>query len=126
GICGVNPRGSALLRQPLLQVGEGILRRGAVLGRAEAAALPGGRVQLLLVLVVVAIDAEQLPVAAVGGIVGVVVVPMVDGELAQVGAGELAGAAPADPRVELERALPVARLAHRQAATAALREGTGA
>ena len=37
---------------------------------------------LPLMLVVVAIDAEQLPVAAVGRVVVVVVVAMMDGELA--------------------------------------------
>jgi hypothetical protein len=52
-------------------------------------------------LAVVAVQAQQLPVAAVGRIVVVIVVAVVDGELAHIGARELAGAAPADPGVYL-------------------------
>ena len=58
-------------------------------------------------LVVVAIEAEQLPVAAVARVVVVVVVLVMNGQFAQVVAGELAAAATADPGVELERLLPV-------------------
>src|SRR3954471_9290965 len=59
------------------------------------------------VLVLVAIHAQQLPVAAVGRIVVVVAVLMVHGELAQSLAAELARAAAADPRQDLERLLAV-------------------
>ena len=65
-------------------------------------------------LVVVAVEAQQLPVAAVGRVVLVVVVAVVDGELAQVRRRELARAAAADPRIDLQRLLAVtlfARLA---------------
>ena len=54
------------------------------------------------VLVVVAVDAEQLPVAAVGGIVEVVVVLVMDRELLKLLAGELAAAMRADMRQYLE------------------------
>src|SRR6266513_5101071 len=69
------------------------------------------RFQLPLVFVVVAIQTQQLPVAAIGRVVVVIVVSVVDGQFAHVGASELAGAAPADPRVDLQRLFPVAPFA---------------
>ena len=57
---------------------------------------------LLLVLVVVAIDAQQFPVAAISRVVVVVVIAMMNGQFAQVGLGEFSGTAPADPRADLE------------------------
>src|SRR5687768_7759029 len=54
------------------------------------------------VLVLVAVDAQQLPVAAVGRVVVVVAVLVVHGELAQALAVELARAARADPRQDLQ------------------------
>src|SRR5687767_2167378 len=59
------------------------------------------------VLVLMAVDAEQLPVAAVGRIVVVVAVLVVHGELAQPLAAEFARAAAADPRQDLERLLAI-------------------
>src|ERR1700733_9793492 len=53
-------------------------------------------------LVIVAIQAKQLPVAPIRRIVVVVVVAMVNSQLAQILAGELPSAAPADPGVDLE------------------------
>src|SRR5260221_4759385 len=58
-----------------------------------------------------AVHAQQLPVAGVGRVVVVIVVAVVDGQFAHVGARELAGAAPADPGVDLQRLLPVAAFA---------------
>ena len=54
--------------------------------------------------VVVAIGTEVLPVAAVGRIVGVVAVLVVDGQQVEVVLLELAAALGADPAVQLERA----------------------
>lgn len=88
------------------------MRRHAMLACAGSTALPTSGIELLLVLVVMAVHAQQLPIAAIGWVVGVVVVAMVDGELAQVLAAELAGAAPADPGIDLQRQLAVARFAH--------------
>src|SRR5690606_30770279 len=68
-------------------------------------------VELPRVLVVMAVHAQQLPVAAVGRVVVVVVVAVVDRQFLHVGAGELARAAAADPRVHLQRPLAVAFLA---------------
>src|SRR5690606_30892582 len=68
-------------------------------------------VELPRVLVVMAVHAQQLPVAAVGRVVVVVVVAVVDRQFLHVGAGELAGAAATDPRVHLERPLAVSLLA---------------
>jgi hypothetical protein len=61
-------------------------------------------------LVVVAIDAQQLPVAAIRGIVVVIVVLMVNGQLAQRLALEFAGTAGADMGEELQRPLSVTGL----------------
>jgi len=77
------------------------------LGLAGTAA----RFELALVLVVMAVQAQELPIAAVGGIVGVIVVAVMDGELSQVGTGELARASAANPRIDLQRLFPVALLA---------------
>src|SRR6516162_5617628 len=65
------------------------------------------RLELARVLVIVTVDAEELPVAAVRRIVVVVVVLVVDGQLVDIGAVELAGAASADPGEELERLLAI-------------------
>ena len=59
-------------------------------------------------LVVVAVDAEQLPVASVGRVVVVVVVLVVDRELAQPPARKLAPTRGAHVGQQLERALAVA------------------
>jgi len=67
--------------------------------------------ELALVLVVVAVQAEQFPVAAVRRIVVVIVVPVVDGELVDVGVIELARAAAADPREHLQGLAAIALLA---------------
>jgi len=63
------------------------------------------------VLVLVAVDAQQLPVAAVGRVVVVVAVAVMHGQLLHVGARELARAAAADPRIQLQRPLAVRSLA---------------
>jgi hypothetical protein len=56
-----------------------------------------------LVFVVVAIKAEQFPVAAIGGIVVVIMVAMMHGKLGQVSAGEFPLTTAANPRVKFER-----------------------
>jgi len=61
-----------------------------------------------LVFVLVAVGAEQLPVAAVWWVVFVIVVPMVYFEKLKVGVSELAPASSADPRVHLQRLLAIA------------------
>src|SRR5690242_17326052 len=55
-----------------------------------------------------AVGAEQLPIAAIGRIVVVVVVAMMDLEQLQVGVSELARTTTAYPRINLERLLAVA------------------
>src|SRR5436190_4568931 len=59
------------------------------------------------VLVLVAVDAKQLPVRAVGRIVVVVAVLVVHGELAQARRGKFARATGADPRQDLQRSFAV-------------------
>ena len=76
--------------------------------------------QVAAVLRLVAVDAQILPVAAVGRIVPVIAVLVVDGEQMERGAIELARALGADPAVQDERALaiaeaPLAHLGHRPA-----------
>ena len=63
------------------------------------------------VLIIVTVDTQQLPVAAVGRVVVVVMVPVMHRELAQVLAREFARAAPANPRIDLERSLSILLLA---------------
>ena len=77
--------------------------------------------QEALVLVFVTVGAQQLPVAPIGRVVVVVVVPMMNFQELQVGVGELATTAPAYPRINLECPLAVAlarsSLARRASAT---------
>src|SRR5438477_12889914 len=65
------------------------------------------RFQLPLVFVVMAVQARQCPVAAIGRVVVVIVVPVMNSQLAKVGVCEFAAAATADPRIDLERLLSV-------------------
>ena len=62
------------------------------------------------VFIVVAIEAEQLPVTAVGGIVVVIVVLMMDRELAQLFAGTFASAPRTTPGIQLQRLPPLGLL----------------
>src|SRR5690606_30505696 len=111
-----SPGHSALALEQGLQVGErtGLGRYGRVF-RGQCA--DTGVVDQARMLVVVTVHAQQLPVAAVGRVVVVVVVAMVDCQLLQVGAGEIARAAAAGPRIHLQGALAVALLALRRTAT---------
>jgi hypothetical protein len=59
-------------------------------------------------LVVVTVETEQLPVAPVGRIVVVVVVLVMDRELAQFLAVKFASAVPTDPRKQFECLLSIA------------------
>src|SRR5262245_9310065 len=81
----------------------GMQRRGGSVLAGQVVAEEARRV-----LGVVAVDAEVLPVAAVGGVVVVVAVLVVDGEQVEVRGLEVASALGAHPAVQLERALAVA------------------
>ena len=63
-----------------------------------------------LVLIVVAVETEQLPVAPVGRIVVMVVVLVMDRELAQLLAVKFASAVRTDPRKHFERLLSIGLL----------------
>jgi len=54
-----------------------------------------------------AVQAQQFPVAAIERIVVVIVVAVMNGKLAQVGAREFAPAATADPWINLECSLSI-------------------
>ena len=106
------PAGLLLFGEQVLQIGKGL--RGGAIGACLAIA-PGlnGRVvfEFTRVLIVVAVQTEQFPVAAVGWVVVVIVVAVMDGQLPQVRVGEFAAAAATDPGIDLEGLLPVALLA---------------
>ena len=99
-----------LLLQHLLEIGERRVGGGVALFGVCAAV---GCLQQALVLVVVAVEAEQFPIAAIRRIVVVVVVPMVHRQFAQIAVGEFARAAAADPGVDLQRLFAVALFALR-------------
>ena len=61
-------------------------------------------------LIVVTVETEQLPVAPIGRIVVVVVVLVMDRELAQLLAVKFASAVPTDPRKYFERLLSIGLL----------------
>ena len=67
-------------------------------------------------LVIVAVKAEQLPIAAIARVVVVIVILVVHRELPHVLSCELAAAAAADPRVDFQRLFPVTRLSSLSAA----------
>ena len=62
-------------------------------------------------LVVVAIHAQQLPVATVGRIVVMIVIAVMNRQFAQVGAREFARTAAADPRIHFQGLFAVAQIA---------------
>ena len=66
-----------------------------------------GRHLIPLMLIVMTIETQQLPVAPVGWIVIVVVVFVMDGELAQFLAVKLSSAVRTNPREHLEGLLPI-------------------
>jgi hypothetical protein len=99
-----------LLRFQLrLEVSEWIMCRHRFLH--TRAALPTSLIQQAGMLVFVAIDAEQFPVAAVQWVVVVIVIFMMHRELAQAHPGKLATAAPTNPGKQLECALAISSLA---------------
>ena len=108
-LCGGRRRCSSLLFQFPLQIRKRIMGRGGQLFTRPPS--PCGLIRNPRVFVLVAIDAKQLPVAAVEGIVVVVVVLVVDRQFTQPHPGKLAAAAPADVRVQLERPLAIGVLA---------------
>ena len=69
------------------------------------------RIQNTGMLVVVAVQAKQLPIASVGRVVFVVVVSVVHRELMQIFNGKFACTTAADPGIDLERLLPIALFA---------------
>lgn len=73
-------------------------------------------VQLTGVLVFMTIDAQELPIAAIGRIVVVIVVTVMHGQLLEVDPIEFPRAPPANPGVDAKRLIPVALLPLRAAA----------
>ena len=69
-------------------------------------------VQVAGVLIVVAVDTQQLPVAAVGRIVQVIMVFVMDRQLTQFFTGKITAAFCADPREDLQRPFSVLYFFH--------------
>src|SRR3989338_2768305 len=95
--------------QNILKTGKRIVGRRFFLVCLGYKSLAAHQVREALMLIVVTIKTKVFPVAAVGRVVVVVVVLVVHGKLVQVLARKGAPAAAADPGVELERLLAVAR-----------------
>jgi hypothetical protein len=64
-----------------------------------------------LVLILVTVCAQELPVAAIGRVIVVVMVAMMDFQQLQVGVSEVAATAPTYPGIDLECLFAVARRA---------------
>jgi len=88
-----------------LKVREGI--EGRCRHRVAAVCAPE-RVFEFGVFVLVAVGAKQLPVAAIGGVVVVIAVFVMDFEQLEIGMREGARAAAADPRIHFQRAFAIA------------------
>lgn len=81
-------------------------------GAAAASIAPvAGGFQLPLMFVVVAVHAQEFPVASIRRVVVVIVIAVMDCEFAKVGSGAFARAATTDPWIKLERLLPLALFA---------------
>jgi hypothetical protein len=101
-----------LLPKHRLEIGEGGVGCGWSAVRVVGGA--SGGFQLSLMLVVVAIQAKQFPVAAIGRVVVVVVVAVMHGQFAHIGAREFPGATAANPGIDLQGLLAIALLAELQ------------
>lgn len=107
--CPHSERLTALVSQHRLEVGEG--RVGCRLSLVRTAGIAACGFELALVFIVMAVEAEQLPVAAVGRVVLVIVVAMMHGQFAQVAKGKFTGASAAYPRINLQRLFAIALVA---------------
>lgn len=75
---------------------------------AGRATFPLTGLQLPLMFVVVAVQTQQLPIAAIRRVVVVIVITVVNGQLTQIGACEHSSAAATDPRINLQSSLTIA------------------
>jgi hypothetical protein len=111
------PTGGILCAEPLFLVFQKVIQSGEGFESWALAAPVGGCPVVGLshlvpaVLVIVAVDAEKFPVAAVGRIVVVIVIFVMDRELVEALSVELAPALGANPGKELECTLSVAGVA---------------
>ena len=107
---------SVLLVQQGLQPGKGSMG-GVARGRRGFVADPSDMIDVASVLVVVAVHAQEFPIAAVRRVVVVVMVAMMDGEFSQILTGEFTRASPANPRIHLERLGAIVLLAEQRLAS---------
>ena len=90
--------------QEVFEIGKGICRgpcRGLRAKRVDPGLTCRFGVELSGVLVIVAVKAQQFPVAAVAGVVVMIVVAVVNRQFAQIQVRELTRTATTDPRVDL-------------------------
>lgn len=100
----------SLALEQVLELREGREGRRLVLLSAQRRLVRRASHLISLVLIIVAVETEQLPVAPVGRVIIVVVVFVMDGELAQFLAVKFAPAVATDPRKHLERLLSIGLL----------------
>ena len=93
------------LFQQICQAGEGTCLAFSSAGLT--AIVPRAVFQFPLMFVVMTVQAQQFPVAAIGWVVVVVVVAVMDGQLVQVAAVEFARATTTDPGIELQGLLSI-------------------
>ena len=99
-----------LALEQVLELGEGREGRRSILLPARRRLTRWVSHLISLVLIVVTVETQQLPVASVGRIVVVVVVLVMDRELAQLLAVKFASAVRTDPRKHFERVLAIGLL----------------
>ncbi len=99
-----------LALEQVSEMGEGREGRGLIWFPAKRRLTRRVSHLIPLVLIVVTVETEQLPVASVGWIVVVVVVLVMDRELAQLLAVKFASAMRTDPRKHFERLLTIGLL----------------
>ena len=95
-----------LAGEQVLEIGEWRVSRNAMIWTGEAAFLLTG-LQLPLVFVIVAVEAQQFPVAAIQRVVVVIVITVVNCQLTQIGARERSGAPATYPRVDFQCPLAI-------------------
>ena len=95
---------SALGPHFFLQVCKGLECRGCWSGFPAVIA---GRIHHFGVLLIMAIETEQFPVAAISGIVIMIMIPVMHRKLPQVLMGELPPAATANPWEKAQRLFPI-------------------
>jgi hypothetical protein len=94
-----NPSALFVCRQHLFECCKGVVGQALIRFITNFDPPPSDLIQMTGVFIVMTVNAQIFPVTAVGRIVVVIVVPMVNGEFVQIPTRELPTAAPAHPWV---------------------------